>query len=378
MAGENLYKAKNQPPLKVLISGGGSGGHVFPAIAIAKALQEIRPNVEILFVGAKGKIEMEKVPKAGFPIEGLWISGFQRKLTLRNLLFPVKLLSSLIKARGIVRRFNPDIAVGVGGYASYPTVAVASWMGIPGLIQEQNSFPGITNKMLKDRVKKICVAYYNMERFFPVEKIVFTGNPVRPDLLTVSHKKEEALSHFGFEKDRPVIVLTGGSLGARTLNDAMAANYELIKANKEVQFLWQAGKLYINEFQNTETAKLPNVKISAFIDRMDFAYAMADLVICRAGALTISELCMLGKPAILVPSPNVAEDHQTKNALALVDEKAAVLINDQSAKSTMITKALEILNDQQSINLLSERIKAFAKPNAAEKIAEEVLKLTKK
>lgn len=373
-------KTKNQPtrPLRIIISGGGTGGHVFPAIAIAKALQALEPKVEILFVGALGKLEMEKVPKAGFPIKGLWISGFQRKLTVRNLLFPVKLLVSLVKALRIVWTFKPDAVVGVGGYASYPTLAAAAWLGTPGLIQEQNSYAGVTNKMLKGKVEKVCVAYPRMERYFPAEKIVFTGNPVRQDLLEVGNKKAEALKHFGFSADRPVIVLTGGSLGARTLNDAMASNFEKLQAQPEVQVLWQAGKLYIDEFSQSQTASLPGVKIVAFIDRMDLAYAMADVVICRAGALTISELCLLGKPAILIPSPNVAEDHQTKNAMALVEKEAAILVKDQVAFLEMMDRALEVLRDPSKMERLSRQIKTLAKPAAAATIAQEVLKLARK
>ena len=377
MPANKTNKTKNQQirPRRIIISGGGTGGHVFPAIAIAKALQKIDPAIEVLFVGAEGKIEMETVPKAGFPIKGLWISGFQRKLTLRNLLFPIKLLSSLVKAFGIVRKFKPDVAVGVGGYASYPTVQVASWLGTPGLIQEQNSYAGMTNKMLKGTVDKVCVAYPNMERYFPKEKLIFTGNPVRQDLQSIAHKKEEALKHFGLQKDRPVIVLTGGSLGARTLNDAMAANHDLLKEAGEVQVLWQAGKLYIDEFESCDTAKLPNVKVLAFIDRMDLAYAMADLVICRAGALTISELCLTGKPTILIPSPNVAEDHQTKNAMALVEKEAAILVKDQEAKQEMLVQAMALLKDQAKMKAFSDQIRTLAKPTAAETIAKEILNL---
>lgn len=380
MAAVPTNKTKNQPtrPLRIIISGGGTGGHVFPAIAIAKAIQAIEPKVEILFVGALGKLEMEKVPKAGFPIKGLWISGFQRKLTLRNLLFPVKLLVSLIEALRIVWSFKPDVAVGVGGYASYPTLATAAWLGTPGLIQEQNSYAGVTNKMLKEKVEKVCVAYYQMERYFPAEKIVFTGNPVRQDLLEVGDKKAEALKHFGFASDKPVLVITGGSLGARTLNDAMQANFEKLQAQSEVQILWQAGKLYIDEFSKSQTAALPGVKIVAFIDQMDLAYAMADVVICRAGALTISELCLLGKPAILIPSPNVAEDHQTKNAMALVEKEAAILVKDKAASVEMIDQALKLLSDQAQMTRLSQQIKTLAKPAAAETIAREVLKLCRK
>ncbi len=362
------------PKRRVIISGGGSGGHVFPAIAIAQALQRLAPGIEIRFVGAQGKIEMEKVPKAGFPIDGLWISGFQRKLTLRNLLFPIKLIYSLFKAMSIVSRFRPQVAIGVGGYASYPTLATAAWRGIPTLIQEQNSHAGVANKMLRDRVRKVCVAYEGMERYFPADKLVFTGNPVRADLREVASKREEAFAHFGFRADQPMIVLMGGSLGARTLNDAMAANTEAIR-KAGIQILWQVGKLYIEEFADCATAQLPGVKAQAFIDRMDLAYAMADVVICRAGALTISELCMLGKAAVLVPSPNVAEDHQTKNAQALVAREAAVLVKDKNASEEMIEQAMRILQEPKQKKALESNIRQLARPDAAEHIAREVLAL---
>lgn len=340
--------------MKVIISGGGTGGHVFPAIAIADAIKKQKPEAEILFVGAQGKIEMEKVPKAGYPIEGLWISGFQRRLTTKNLLFPFKLIGSLAKAWKIVSDFKPDVVVGVGGYASGPTLEVATRMGIPALVQEQNSFPGITNRLLAKKVNKICVAYDGMERYFPKEKIVETGNPVRQELFeNLASKKAEAYRHFGLDENKKTIFVFGGSLGARTINQAMEANALYLADNEtNVQVLWQAGKLYIDEMSESDTAKLPNIQIRAFIDRMDLAYAMADVVIGRAGALTISELCFVGKPAILVPSPNVSEDHQTKNAMALVEKEAAILVKDVNAKKEMVVKALEILDD----NVLSERL----------------------
>jgi UDP-N-acetylglucosamine--N-acetylmuramyl-(pentapeptide) pyrophosphoryl-undecaprenol N-acetylglucosamine transferase len=359
---------------KIIISGGGTGGHIFPAIAIADALKEKDPTIQIQFVGAEGKMEMEKVPAAGYPIEGLWISGIQRKLTLQNLLFPFKLISSMWKAGNIIKRFKPDVAVGVGGYASYPTLAMAAKRGIPTLIQEQNSYAGVSNKMLKNKVRTVCVAYDRMEQFFPGANIIWTGNPVRKDIVDLSGKREEALQHFGFKANRKTIVILGGSLGARTLNNSMGANAELLAKHPEVQVLWQAGSMYIEEFKASATAQLENVNVQAFIKRMDLAYAAADVVIGRAGALTISELCLVGKPAILVPSPNVAEDHQTKNAMALVDKGAAILVPDKEAE-TMLQVAIELLGNSDQIALLSKNIKQLAKPDAAARIAAEVLKL---
>jgi len=361
--------------MRVIISGGGSGGHIFPAIAIANALKAEDPKVDILFVGAKDKIEMEKVPKAGYPIEGLWISGFHRKLTLRNLLFPVKLLSSLWKAFWIIQRFKPDVVIGVGGFASGPTLAIASRRGIPCLLQEQNSFPGVTNRLLASRVDKICVAYEGLERFFPAERIIQTGNPVRQDILDLSDKKQEAYAHFNFDPNKQTILMFGGSLGASNLNKGMAANYEILKAHPEIQVLWQAGKLYINEYTTSDTASLPNVQIRAFIDRMDLAYAMADVVICRAGALTISELCLAAKPALLIPSPNVAEDHQTHNARALTDQQAAVMVKDSEASEKMISEAMRILSDKTLQKALTQKISKLGKADAAFSIGREVKKL---
>jgi len=363
--------------MKVIISGGGSGGHVFPAIAIANELKKQRPDVEILFVGAKGKMEMEKVPKAGFPIKGLWISGFHRKLTLRNLMFPFKLVSSLFKAFGIIQSFKPDVVIGVGGYASGPTLQVATMKGIPTLIQEQNSFPGITNRLLAKKVNRICVAYDGMEKFFPKEKIQLTGNPVRQDIVELTDKKKEGLKHFDLDQNKKTILLFGGSLGARTLNDSMAANKDLLEKNQNVQVLWQAGKLYIEEFLQSTSAQLDNVKILPFIDRMDLAYAMADIVICRAGALTISELCLVGKPAILIPSPNVSEDHQTMNAKALSTKDAGILIEDKNAKK-MLEQALHVLDNEQVMNNLKNNIQKLAKVNAATNIVSEILMLNDK
>jgi UDP-N-acetylglucosamine--N-acetylmuramyl-(pentapeptide) pyrophosphoryl-undecaprenol N-acetylglucosamine transferase len=374
-AGEPATEASRGSGLKVLISGGGTGGHVFPAIAIADAIKEIRPDADILFVGAKGKIEMEKVPKAGYPIEGLWISGFHRQLTMRNLLFPVKLIDSLLRAWRIVRRFRPDVVVGVGGYASGPVLEVASRQDIPTLIQEQNSYAGVTNRLLAGKADRICVAYDHMDRYFPAGKLVWTGNPVRRDVRNPDIDRTVAAAHFRMDAGRPILLIFGGSLGARTLNEAMAASADLLAANPEVQVLWQVGKLYYEQFHTCRTAQLPGVKAQTFIDRMDLAYAMADVVICRAGALTISELCLVGKPAILVPSPNVAEDHQTKNAMALVEKDAAVLIPDAESREHLIREALALLADESRRSQLRRHIRTLAKPEAARHIAEEVLKL---
>lgn len=368
-------KHTNPKAPRVLISGGGTGGHIFPAIAIADAVKAQAPEAEILFVGALGKIEMEKVPQAGYRIEGLWISGFQRKLTLRNLLFPVKLLSSMWKARSIVRTFRPDVAVGVGGFASGPTLENACRMGIPALVQEQNSYAGVTNRLLANKVQRVCVAYEGMERFFPADKIVLTGNPVRSDLARLTATKAEAAAHFQLEADKQTVLVFGGSLGALALNEAMLANTALMAAHSDVQFLWQCGKLYIERFSQCEAARLPNVRILPFVDRMDLAYTLADVIVGRAGALTISELCLVGKPAILIPSPNVAEDHQTKNAQALADKSAAMMIPNSEASARLMKEALELLNDEARCRQLSTNIRTLAKPNAAEEIAREVLGL---
>lgn len=367
--------SENQNALRILISGGGTGGHVFPAIAIADALRERVPGADIRFVGALGKIEMEKVPKAGYPIEGLWISGFQRQLTLRNLLFPFKLLHSMWKARHIVGRFRPHIVIGVGGYASGPVLETACRRGIPTLIQEQNSYAGVTNRLLANRVNRICVAYEGMDRFFPADKTVLTGNPVRAGLANNTAVKVDAAAHFGLKPGLPVVFVFGGSLGALSINEAMAANSDLIAANPEVQVLWQVGKLYLERFSVCATAQLPNVRVVPFVDRMDLAYALADVVVSRAGALTISELCLVGKPAILIPSPNVAEDHQTKNAQALVEKEAALMIPNGEATARIMAESLELLKNEEQRLRLAANIRALARPNAASDIASEVLKL---
>jgi len=363
--------------MKILISGGGTGGHVFPAIAIADAIKVQRPDADILFVGALGKIEMEKVPKAGYPIEGLWISGFHRNNLLRNLNFPFKLLSSVMKARRIVKKFCPDVGVGVGGYASGPALEVAGRMGVPILLQEQNGFPGVTNRLLAKRASKICVVYPGMEKFFDAEKIILTGNPVRQDIIDLSGKREAGIRHFGLDPDRPIILLFGGSLGARTFNQVMRANEVYLKEHPEVQVIWQMGKLYEAEYRDCGTAKLPNIHAMTFIDRMDLAYAIADVVISRAGG-SVAELAITGKPSVLVPSPNVAEDHQTANAKSLVAEDAAILVSDAEAQSQMLQQAIQLVGDEKRRAELSANIHKLAKPNAAHTIAEEVLQLASK
>ena len=365
--------------LKIMVTGGGTGGHVFPAIAIADAIKELRPDTEFLFVGAHGRMEMERVPKAGYAIEGLNVAGFQRSMTIKNLSFPIKLLRSLWRARNIVRRFKPDVIIGTGGYASGPVMRAAQRAKLPTLIQEQNSYAGITNKILARKAACICVAYDHMEEFFPQEKIIFTGNPVRSDILNLEGKREEGLKYYGLEPEKKTIVVIGGSLGARTLNNAMRDNVEFFERNEAViQVIWQCGKFYEYEYTAMETAKLPNVHCRAFIDRMDLLYAAADVIISRAGALSISELCLVGKPAILVPSPNVAEDHQTKNALALVEKGAARLVRDGDAGERMLAEAWMILGSEALAFSLSESIRQLGRPNAAEAIGRAAIKLAEK
>ena len=361
--------------MRVLISGGGTGGHVYPAIAIANAIKDKDPSAEILFVGAKGKLEMEKVPAAGYPIVGLWISGFQRKLSMRNLSFPFKLTSSLYRARKIIKDYKPDVAVGVGGYASGPILQVASMMKIPTLIQEQNSYPGITNKILAKKVNKICVAYDGMERFFPSDKIIFTGNPVRRDLYDIQINREEAKASFGIDNDHKTVLIFGGSLGARRINESVEGAFDMIKRHSEINYIWQVGKMYFDEYSCGVVAALPNITVLPFIERMDYAYAAADAVVCRAGALTISEIALINKPAVLIPSPHVAEDHQTKNAMALVNNDAALMVRNAEAKEKMIPTILELLSDEKLQQKLVGNLKKMGRPNATSEIAEEIFKL---
>lgn len=359
--------------LKFIVSGGGTGGHIFPAIAIANALKARVPESEFLFVGAEGRMEMEKVPAAGYKIVGLWISGLQRRLTLSNLSFPFKVLSSLLKAKKILRDFKPDAVIGTGGYASGPMLRVASKAGIPTVIQEQNSFPGITNRVLSKRVNRICVAYQGMERYFPKEKIIFTGNPVRQDILNLQGKRARAMEAFGLDSARRTLLVIGGSLGARTINLALAAGIKEI-TSAGYQVIWQTGKAFLPQAK-TATQNLQGVYVNDFITKMDMAYAGADLVVSRAGASSVSELCLAGKACILVPSPNVAEDHQTKNAMALVNEGAAAFVKDSEAGEKLIKKVLELFADETLRTQLEVKITQLAIPNSADLIAGEILKL---
>lgn len=364
-------------PLRIIISGGGTGGHIFPAVSIANAIREISPSAEILFVGAEGRMEMQRVPAAGYEIKGLPVAGFDRKHLWRNVSVLIKLMKSRRLARKIVSEFRPQVAVGVGGYASGPTLDVAQKMGIPTLLQEQNSYAGVTNKLLAKKAKRICVAYEGMERFFPAEAIMMTGNPVRQNLLHAHHTREEAIAAMGLDPAKRTVLLIGGSLGARTLNDSVLENLSLIRQQKHIQFVWQTGKYYIQSIAERLAAQRcpENLKVMDFISNMDVAYAAADLVISRAGAGSISEFCLLGKPVILVPSPNVAEDHQTKNAMALVQKDAALFVADAEAPRTLMPLAVNTVNDAAKLASLSENVKKLAMPNAAEVIAREVIKL---
>jgi len=362
-------------PIKVIISGGGTGGHLFPAIAIAQAVKAAYTDVEILFVGAKGKIEEKKVPEAGYEIELLEITGFARKLTFKNVTFFFKLIKSLRKSKKILKKFKPDIAIGVGGYASGPLVYKASKMGTPVLLQEQNSYPGITNKLLSKRASKICVAYDNLDRFFPTEKIIKTGNPVRENLLISQPSRKEAAEFFGLDPNKKIILSVGGSGGARTINHSIAKNLKSI-TDADVQIIWQTGGFYFEE--SDKVAKehgSANIKATAFISRMDLAFAAADVVISRAGAGTISELCLLEKACIMVPSPNVAEDHQTKNAMALTETGAAILVKDKDAEKELIKTAIELIKNEDECKKLKENIAKHGVKDSAAKIAQEVLKL---
>ena len=366
-----------QPDAKIIISGGGTGGHIFPAIAIANALKNKKESIDILFVGAKGKMEMEKVPAAGYPIVGLWISGLQRSLTLKNLSFPLKLISSLIRAGIIIHKFKPDIVVGVGGYASGPTLKMAIRKGIPTLIQEQNSYPGITNKLLAKKANKICVAYENMEHFFPLSKIVITGNPVRQDLLKLDGKREKSIEYFGLSKNKKTLLIVGGSQGALSINKSIADNLELLTDNN-FQFIWQTGKYYHNTAKEVVQNYPDNrINVYEFITKMDYAYSAADLIISRAGAIAISELCIVGKPVIFIPLPGAAEDHQTKNAMCLVDKQAAILIKDKDAKEKLGKEVINLLADEKMQDIMSKNIKEMALLNSADTIADEILKLIK-
>lgn len=354
---------------RFIISGGGTGGHIFPAIAIADELKRRLPDAEILFVGAKDRMEMQKVPQAGYPIEGLWISGLQRKLSWQNLLFPLKFISSLLKSRSIIKRFKPDAVIGTGGFASGAVVKVAGQMGIPTFIQEQNSYAGITNKMLAKNAHKICVAYDAMEQFFPKEKIVKTGNPIRDGLLNIGEYRSEGLSYFHLDSQRKTLLVLGGSLGARRINQLIEQQLPLFE-QLGVQVLWQCGKLYYEEYKKYNSEQ---VRVLAFIDRMELAYAAADVIISRAGASSVSELCVVGKPVIFIPSPNVAEDHQTKNARAIADKQAAILLRESELNEQFANTFSKLIANEAQQEALSAHIKALAQPNATKDIVNLIL-----
>ena len=366
--------------LKVIISGGGTGGHIFPAVSIANEIRAKCPKAEILFVGAEGRMEMQRVPAAGYPIKGLPVAGFDRKNLLKNIPVLFKLIKSRAMARQIVKDFQPDVAVGVGGYASGPTLNVCGALGIPTLLQEQNSYAGVTNKLLAKHASRICVAYDGMERFFPADKILFTGNPVRQNLLDESLSKDEAVRAFGLVPGKRTILIVGGSLGARTVNESILGNLPLVRQQSSVQFIWQTGKYYSEEIRAEleRRGKPANLVVMDFISDMRQAYAAADLVISRAGAGSISEFCRLGKPVVLVPSPNVAEDHQTKNALALVQKEAALYVPDADARRTLLPLAINTVADHDKLDSLSRHIRQLAKPNAASDIADEVIRLARR
>jgi UDP-N-acetylglucosamine--N-acetylmuramyl-(pentapeptide) pyrophosphoryl-undecaprenol N-acetylglucosamine transferase len=368
-------------PYKFILSGGGTGGHIYPAIAIANELKLRFPDAEFLFVGANDKMEMQKVPQAGYKIEGLWIAGLQRKLTLKNAMFPIKLISSLWKSRKIIKNFKPNVVIGTGGFASGPLLQMANSLNIPTVIQEQNSYPGITNKLLSKKANAICVAYENLERFFPKEKMILTGNPIRQDLISISDKRSEALQYFKLDPNKKTLLILGGSLGSRRINQLIEKEITFFES-KNLQVIWQCGKLYFDEFKKFDTTKEQPSTINhqpttvlAFIDRMDLIYAASDFVISRAGASSVSELCLVGKPVIFIPSPNVAEDHQTKNAKAIVDKNGAILIKESELEEKFETVFSDLISNKNLQNELSKNIKQLAKPNATKDIVEEIVKL---
>lgn len=364
----------NKTTYKIILSGGGTGGHIYPAIAIANELKLRFPNAEFLFVGAIDRMEMEKVPQAGYKIEGLWISGVQRKLTAKNLAFPFKLMSSLIKARKIVRSFKPDVAIGTGGFASGPLLNMAALKGIPCLIQEQNSYPGITNKILGKKVAKICVAYDGLERFFPKDKLIKTGNPIRQDLLTIDSKSDPAKEFFKLNPSKQTLLILGGSLGSKRINELIETELEFLQT-QNVQIIWQCGKLYYDMYQKYDDRE--DVQVHAFLNSMDLAYAAADVIISRAGASSVSELCVVGKPVIFIPSPNVAEDHQTKNAMAVVDKEAALLMKEADLEVDFENRFSQLILSTEKQKELSKNIRKLALVNATKDIADEVEKLLK-
>lgn len=360
--------------LKFILSGGGTGGHIYPAIAIANELKLRFPDAEFLFVGAQDKMEMQKVPQSGYKIEGLWIAGLQRKLTFSNAMFPLKLMSSLWKSRKIIKNFKPDVVIGTGGFASGPLLQMANSLNIPTVIQEQNSYPGITNKLLSKKANAICVAYENLEQFFPKEKIVFTGNPVRQDILDIESKRSEALAYFNLDENKKTLLVIGGSLGARRINQLIAKEIDFL-GNNNLQIIWQCGNLYMSDYKHF--SEVENVQVVSFIDRMDLIYAAADFVISRAGASSVSELCLVAKPTIFIPSPNVAEDHQTKNAKAIVDKKGALLIKESELDEKFESVFNKLIHDENLQNDLSLNMKKLGKPNATKDIVEQIIKLIK-
>ena len=357
--------------LKFILSGGGTGGHIYPAVAIANELKSRFPDAEFLFVGAKDKMEMQKVPQAGYKIEGLWIAGLQRKLTLQNAMFPFKLIDSLWKSRKIIKQFKPNVVIGTGGFASGPLLQTANMLNIPTVIQEQNSYPGITNKLLSKKANKICVAYENLDRFFPKEKMILTGNPVRQDLIDIESKRAEAIQYFNLDTNKKTLLVLGGSLGARRVNQLIEKELENI-VSQNVQVIWQCGKLYFEDYKKYNS---DNVQVLAFIDRMDLVYAAADIVISRAGASSVSELCIVGKPVIFIPSPNVAEDHQTKNAKSIVDKKGAIMLRESELDSQFSLVFEALSKDHGKQEQLSKNIKHLAMPNATKQIVDEIVKL---
>ena len=358
---------------KFIISGGGTGGHIYPAIAIANELKNKFPEAEFLFVGAKDKMEMQKVPQAGYKIKGLWIAGLQRKLTLRNAMFPFKLTSSLWNSYLILKKFKPNVVIGTGGFASGAVLKMANILNIPTVVQEQNSYPGITNKLLAKKASSICVAYENLERFFPKEKTILTGNPVRQDLISVESKREEAIAYFNLDETKKTLLVLGGSLGARRINQLIAKEIDFLLENN-IQVIWQCGKLYHEQYQNHNVA---NVQVVSFIDRMDLVYAAADFIISRSGASSVSELCIIGKPTIFIPSPNVAEDHQTKNAKSICDKNGAILIKEPELENKFETIFKDLISNEEKQKELSQNIKKLAKPNATKDIVDEIVKLIK-
>jgi len=374
-------------PYRLIITGGGTGGHIFPALAIANEFKSRHANADkfksrhanadILFVGAEGRMEMTRVPEAGYKIVGLWISGLQRKITFSNLMFPFKLISSYFKARKIINRFKPHMVIGTGGYASGPILLASTRNNIPSLIQEQNSYAGLTNKQVGNRVQRVCVAYAGMEKYFPKDKIILTGNPVRKDILDLESKKESAINHFGFTDKEKTLLILGGSLGARTINESVLEGIDKL-IDAQVQVIWQTGKAYFESVKaQVQDKDLRRIRIYDFLRQMDMAYAVSDVVISRAGALAISELCLTKRPCILVPSPNVAEDHQTKNALTLVQAEAARMIKDAEAKTKLIDESLKLIYDEQQCEALRQNIAKLGKPKATEEIVNEIEKLIK-